>query len=133
MVPTIDTIRYSYVTDLLLDSQKMVYVTSPSGTGKSVMIQSLLRSIKEPRMIDPINIIFAAQTSSLVTQLTIESKLQKNKQYSYGARPGRKVAIFIDDINLPSVEEYGAQPPIKMLRLLADKGGVYDKKERFWK
>jgi dynein heavy chain len=95
MVPTIDTIRYSYVTELLLDSQKMVYVTGPSGTGKSVMIQSLLRSIKEPRMIDPINIIFSAQTSSLVTQLTIESKLQKNKQYSYGARPGRKVFIFL--------------------------------------
>ena len=38
MVPTIDTVRYSYVTEILLDMQKMVYVTGPSGTGKSVMI-----------------------------------------------------------------------------------------------
>jgi hypothetical protein len=30
-------------------------------------------------MIDPVNIIFSAQTSSYVTQMTIESKLQKNK------------------------------------------------------
>ena len=44
-----------------------------------------------------------------------------------------QVAIFIDDINMPSVEEYGAQPPIEMLRLLVDKGGVYDRKERYWK
>ena len=34
---------------------------------------------------------------------------------------------------MPSVEEYGAQPPIEMLRLLVDKGGVYDRKERYWK
>jgi len=60
MVPTIDTIRYSYVTEILLDSQKMVYITGPSGTGKSVMISSLLRFIKEPRMIDPVNVIFSA-------------------------------------------------------------------------
>ena len=42
MVPTIDTIRYSFVTEILLDSQKMVYITGPSGTGKSVMISTLL-------------------------------------------------------------------------------------------
>lgn len=60
MVPTIDTIRYSFVTEILLDSQKMVYVTGPSGTGKSVMVSTLLRNIKETRMIDPINIIFSA-------------------------------------------------------------------------
>lgn len=34
---------------------------------------------------------------------------------------------------MPTVEEYGAQPPIEMLRLLIDKGGVYDRKERYWK
>jgi dynein heavy chain len=67
MVPTIDTVRYSFITEILLDSQKMVYVTGPSGTGKSVMISNLLRAIKEPRAIDPVSIIFSAQTSSYVT------------------------------------------------------------------
>lgn len=34
---------------------------------------------------------------------------------------------------MPSVEEYGAQPPIELLRLLVDKNGFYDRKERTWK
>jgi len=45
----------------------MVYVTGPSGTGKSVMIKALLDNIKESRSIDPVNIIFSAQTSASVT------------------------------------------------------------------
>lgn len=65
--------------------------------------------------------------------MTIESKLEKIKKTLLGARPGHKVSIFIDDINMPAVEQYGAQPPIELLRMLIDKGGFYDRKELFWK
>jgi dynein heavy chain len=34
---------------------------------------------------------------------------------------------------MPTVEKYGAQPPIELLRLLVDKNGLYDRKERYWK
>ena len=40
----------------------------------------------------------------MVTQLTIESKLEKAKKTQLGAKPGRKVAIFVDDINMPLTE-----------------------------
>jgi dynein heavy chain len=43
------------------------------------------------------------------------------------------MAVMIDDINMPLVEEYGAQPPIELLRLIADKKGFYDRKDWTWK
>jgi len=134
LVPTIDTSRYSYIIELLMGQNKEVYLTGASGTGKSVLLLALLEKVQnEPFNIDHFRMIFSGQTSSLITQQTIESKLEKIKKTLLGSKANRKTAIFIDDINMPIVELYGAQPPIELLRLLIDKKGFYDRKERYWK
>ena len=42
--------------------------------------------------------------------------------------------MFIDDMNMPQVDLYGTQQPIALLKLLLEKGGMYDRgKDLNWK
>jgi len=75
---------------------------------------------------------FSAYTNSNRTQELLESKLVKKKRNRFGAPVNKRLALFIDDVNMPIPEVYGAQPPIELLRQLLDSGGIYDRDKLHW-
>ncbi|KAG5888365.1 hypothetical protein JTB14_033502 [Gonioctena quinquepunctata] len=133
LVPTVDTVRFGYIMERLMNVNYPVFLTGDTGVGKSVVAKDVLNRLYETNLFVPATINFSAQTSSFRTQEIIELKLEKKKKTLLGAPVGKRVIIFVDDVNMPKLETYGAQPPIELLRQLLDYGGLYDREKMFWK
>jgi dynein heavy chain len=132
VVPTIDTIRHEWVIEKLLRKGYHVLCTGDTGTGKSVSLKNkLVKGM--PSTFLSIFLNFSARTSANQTQDLIDAKLDKRRKGVIGPPIGFKTVVFVDDLNMPAKEVYGAQPPIEILRQWMDHQGWYDRKENTYK
>jgi len=127
IIPTIDTIRISYLLEILKKQNYNIICTGPTGTGKtSIIMEGILNSGNEKYM--PIIINFSARTNANQIQDLLDSKMEKRRKGIYGPPLGKKYIIFIDDLNMPMLDVCNAQPPIELIRQWMDHDGWYDLK-----
>ncbi|RNF10243.1 dynein heavy chain 7, axonemal isoform X1 [Trypanosoma conorhini] len=125
IVPTSAQVRYTYLTMLMIGAMRPILLVGDTGTGKTIMMKSLLKGL--PEDVYSNNMIqFSAQTTAGQLQRLIDGSLEKRRKCVYGPPINKKMMIFVDDTNLPQLEEYGAQPPIELLRQYLDHGGWYN-------
>ncbi|XP_044735429.1 dynein axonemal heavy chain 1-like [Chrysoperla carnea] len=127
-VPTLDNVRNAELLEMILWNEKNVLCVGPTGTGKTqTIVSKLSKSINKKFVCD--FIIFSARTNARQIQNLLDSKVEKRKRGVYGPPPTKRQVFFIDDLNMPALEVYGAQPPIELIRQWMDFGGWYDSKE----
>ena len=130
VVPTKMSAQLSYVVSHLVTVGAPILITGPTGTGKSVFVSQLLNHELDQSSWTPIELAFSAKTTANQTQDIVDGKLGKRRKGIFGPPIGTQAVIFVDDVNMPEVEEYGAQPPVELLRQFLCQSGWFDHKEK---
>ncbi|XP_063619962.1 dynein axonemal heavy chain 12-like [Cydia splendana] len=128
VIPTLETEKYMFLLNLHTKFAKPLLLIGPTGTGKSFYVQNFLMNKIDMEKYTPGFITFTTTTSANQTQELVISKLVKRRNNIYGPTKGKKAIIFIDDMNMPAKEEYGAQAAIELLRLFFDQKHWYNLK-----
>ncbi|GKT26037.1 Dynein axonemal heavy chain 2, partial [Aduncisulcus paluster] len=129
LVPTVDTQRNSFLVNHLFDDEKHALLVGEP-CGKSLLVTENLTPTLESNHSSIINCAFSAQTSAQRTQSIIENNMEKRAKGVLCPPSSNNVLLFVDDLNMPSPDEYGSQPPLELLRQMITQGGWYDLKKQ---
>ncbi len=127
------TYRTTWLVSTIVGAGKPCLLVGESGTAKSATISNYL-NLLDPTTNIILNINFSSRTSSADVQRALEDSTEKRTKDTYGPPMGKKLIMFLDDLNMPRVDKYGTQQPIALLKLFIERKGLYDRgKELSWK
>merc|ERR1719272_1857621 len=98
-----------------------------SGTAKTVTCHSCFNSLDADKYV-VLGINFSSRTTSMDFQKIIEENIDKRTFKTYGPKAsGKKLLVFIDDMNMPKIDTYGTQQPLALAHFLIGRNQLFQR------
>eukprot|EP00466_Bigelowiella_natans_P011733 jgi/Bigna1/49976/estExt_Genewise1.C_620014 len=127
LVPTSDTVRYRYILEKVVKSKTPILFTGESGTAKTVIMKDFMENGLNQDRYASMAINFSSRTSSLDVQNSIMASVEKQSGANYAPKGGKRMLVFVDDLNMPFVDKYNTQQPNALLKFLIERNQLFDR------
>ena len=124
VIPTLDSVRLEYVLKMVSSVGKSSLFVGGPGTAKTTTIQSFMDSF-DPEEMASKAITFSSLTTPEIFQVTVEASVEKRQGRTFGPPGGKKLLVFVDDISMPAMNDWGDQTTNEIVRQLLEQGGMY--------
>jgi dynein heavy chain, axonemal len=122
LVPTLDSTRGQFVVNRFHSKKRPVLLVGSSGTAKTSTINMFFGTFDaDVRMSKTIT--FSSVTKSANCQIAIEGSLDKRGGKTFGPPNGMKLTVFLDDLSMPEINEWGDQPTLEIVRQIMEFNG----------
>ncbi|XP_033113255.1 dynein heavy chain 5, axonemal-like isoform X2 [Anneissia japonica] len=119
VIDTVDTIQARVILEFANLSNLHMILVGPPGSGKTSMINDFIDSLDPPQQVSK-HLVFSGASSASQLQQFVENNIRHRQGFVYGAKDNKRLQIFIDDISLPTPDEFGVQRCNELLRQLMD-------------
>lgn len=136
LIPTMDSTRAEYLINLVdsldfMRSEKRkeagirntLLVGGPGTAKTSVILMKTSKFDSTQMLLKMIN--FSSATTPVMFQQSIEGEVDKKTGKIFHPPGGKLMTVFIDDVSMPQVNEWGDQETLEITRQLIEQKGLY--------
>jgi dynein heavy chain len=124
VVPTLDSVRYERLLALAHAAGKASVLVGGPGTAKTTTVQQFLSRFDPDTCVSK-TITFSSLTTPALFQASLENCVEKRQGRTFGPPGGKKSTIFLDDLSMPAVNNWGDQVTNELVRQVLEQNGWY--------
>ena len=124
IIPTLDSVRLESLLKIVTSVDKQALFVGGPGTAKTTAIKQFMAGFDSDTTATK-DITFSSLTQPGTFQVAIESSVEKRQGRTFGPPSGKRMIVFVDDLSMPVMNEWGDQITNEVARQLLEQGGMY--------